>query len=165
VQFFGQFAEPLDPRRRVSLPDAIADAIGETALRRGLVVTRGFDHCLYLFTAIGWESVGARFASVFLKGLEARMLERLFLGSAVDLPLGARRRFTLPPELCEQAGLTDQALFLGAAARIEIWNPQRWNALKHPALERYEELGEAFGRLVRNRTRSSRLTHPDTGRA
>lgn len=148
VQFFGQYRQRLDARHRVILPQSFRDAIGEAELRKGLVLTRGFDRCLYLFPACTWKAIAAEFSSVLFKGLDARMLERLFVGEAVDLRADKLSRISLPGRFCEQAGVSGEVLFVGAAARMEIWDPARWDALEKPALERYEELAEAFHRLL-----------------
>jgi MraZ protein len=154
VRFFGQFLQRVDAKHRVAVPASFRQAIGEAQLRKGLVLTRGFDRCLYLFPAGAWDLVTGEFASVLFKGRDARMLERLFLGEAVELAADPAGRIVLPGPLRAMAGLGERALFLGASSRIEIWEPARWQALEKPAIERYEELAEAFHRLLHGRKKA-----------
>jgi len=147
----GQYHQALDARGRVLLPDSFRKAIGATELRKGLVATRGFDRCVYLFPARAWEAVVEGFSPLLLKGRDARRLERLFLGEAEELAVDRLGRIALPDRLRARAGLGGQALFIGAAARIEIWHPARWAGLEGSMRERYEELAEAFYRFFHRR--------------
>ncbi len=143
--FFGQYAARLDAQHRAALPRALRDAIGDAELRRGLVLTRGLDGCLWLFPASSWAATAAEVSSGLFRTAEARMLERLFFGGAVEVMPDAAGRIALPEALRERAGINGPVLFVGAAGRIEIWDPARWQALEAAAAGRYEELAEAAG--------------------
>jgi len=151
VRFFGQELQAVDARHRVAIPRSFREVAGAEVLRQGLIVARGFDHCLYLFPMRAWEAVAEEFARLFLKGREVRMLERLFFGQAVEVIPDSRGRILLPEPLRGRAGIGDEALFIGASARVEIWHPPRWAALEQSMRERYEELAEAFHRFFHAR--------------
>jgi len=142
VRLFGQFAQRLDAERRVSLPRAFRTAIGESELERGLMLARGLDGCIWLFTMAAWDAVVAELGQRVFASPEARMLERLFIGGAVEVSVDRLGRIPLPEGLCARAGIAGEALLIGAATRVEIWDPARWRALEEEALGRYEELAE-----------------------
>ncbi|HPD13887.1 MAG TPA: division/cell wall cluster transcriptional repressor MraZ [Planctomycetota bacterium] len=142
MRFFGQFAQRLDAERRVMLPKAFRAAIGESDLERGLMLARGLDGCIWLFTMGAWEAAVAELGQRVFASTEARMLERLFLGGAVAVSVDRLGRIPLPEGLCARAGITGEVLLIGAATRVEIWDPARWRALENEALGRYEELAE-----------------------
>lgn len=146
MRFFGQFPGQLDAKRRLTVPQAFRNSIGDSELRKGLVVTRGFDHCLWLFPASGWDTAAAELCRSVFSGADARMLERLFLGGAVEVSVDSQGRIELPPPLAERAGISDGAVFVGAGSRIEIWDAARWHSVQAEADSRFEELGEAFAR-------------------
>jgi MraZ protein len=147
--FFGAYDRPIDSRGRIELPQPFRDAIGADELRTGLVLTRGFDHCLFLFPVRSWERVLKKLRPLLFGGFDARMLERLLLAEAADVGTDSRGRFAVPPTLLSRAGLADDALLVGAADRIEIWDPTRWSAVSRSVDERYEDLAEAAAARLR----------------
>ncbi len=68
------------------------------------------------------------------------MLERLFLGSAVQAAVDRQGRVELPEALRKLAGINGQVLIVGVGARIELWAPARWQGIEAEAAGRYEEL-------------------------
>jgi len=151
LQLFGQFLQRLDAKHRVIVPRKLREAIGEAELRQGLVLTRGFDKCLFLFPVGLWEAVAAEFSSAHFTNLSARMLQRLFFSEAAVLEPDKLGRVLLPERLRALAGIDDEALFVGASNRIEVWSPDRWAALQEAHEKQYEELAEAFYRLLQGR--------------
>ena len=144
--FFGLCTQRLDATRRVMVPKAFRSAIGDDELCKGLVLTRGLDGCIWLFAREHWLAAVAELGARLFGSAEARMLERLFVGGAAEVTVDKSGRIPLPDHLCDRAGIGAQALFVGAARRIEIWNPERWRALEDEAARRYEELAEAVSR-------------------
>jgi MraZ protein len=147
--FFGAYDRPIDARGRIELPRAFREAIGADELRKGLVLTRGFDQCLFLFPVRSWERVLRKLCPLLFGGFDARMLERLLLAEAADVRTDRRGRLAVPPTLRSRAGLADGALLVGAADRIEIWDPTRWSAVSRSVDARYEDLAEAAAARLR----------------
>lgn len=146
VRFFGQFSHRLDARQRLALPPRLRAAIGEAELKRGLILTRGFDGCIWLFPQTAWEAAVGDLCRSCFSGQDARMFERLFVGGAVEVRVDRQGRIELPAGLRERAGIDGEALFVGIGARIEIWGKARWQAMQVQAEPRLEEIGEALGR-------------------
>jgi len=50
-------------------------------------------------------------------------------------------RVSLPKELCEHAGLKDEALFIGRGSRFQIWSPELYREHRGGAFERAKAKG------------------------
>jgi len=143
-RFIGQALAKLDKKHRVVLSRQFREAMGEDELRAGLVLTRGLDKCLFLFPASQWESVAAEIAGADFRSFNVRMLQRLFFSEAVQADPDKLGRILLPDRLRELAGITDQVLFIGAHNRVELWQPERWAALRDAHENQLEELAESL---------------------
>lgn len=140
MQLSGQFSQSLDAKHRLALPPALRRAIGDAELKAGLVLTRGLDGCLWALPASGWRAATAELCRSTFGSRDARMLERLFLGSAVQAAVDRQGRVELPEALRKLAGINGQVLIVGVGARIELWAPARWQGIEAEAAGRYEEL-------------------------
>ena len=87
-----------------------------------LTVTRHPDGCLLVYPRSIWEQRREQIASL---PYAARALQRLLLGSAVDLELDSAGRILIAPELRTAAGLERQVMLLGMGAHLEIWDSTR----------------------------------------
>jgi MraZ protein len=56
----------------------------------------------------------------------ARLLLRLFLGSAVELQAERSGLVAIPEELRQFAGLQDELVLVGQGDYFEIWAPELW---------------------------------------
>lgn len=148
MRFFGQHLQKVDSKHRVVVPQKFREAIGEAELRSGLFLTRGFDDCLFLFPASQWEEVAGKLSAGHFMAFDARMLQRLFFSEAVELFPDKLGRVVVPDRLRELAGIEDEALFVGAATRVEVWSPARWAKLKDAHDEEFEGLAEKMYRLL-----------------
>ena len=89
-------------------------------------MTQGFDRNLQVLTADAFRHVYRQAASLNSADPLARLLLRLFLGSAVELPQ-ARTSLAVPDNLKEYAGLQVNVLLVGQGDYFEIWAPDLWS--------------------------------------
>ncbi|NQT87581.1 division/cell wall cluster transcriptional repressor MraZ [bacterium] len=144
MRFYGQYPQKLDSKHRVVVPSRLRDAMGEEVHGR-LILTRGFDKCLFLFPASLWDEVSTEFAGSQFAGFDERMLQRLFFSKAIDVSTDKLGRILIPDMHRKLAGIEgDQVQFIGASNRIEIWSPERWATLEQAHEEQFEELAERF---------------------
>ena len=151
MRFFGQYLQRLDQKHRAVVPRRYRELIGEQELRNGLVLTRGFDDCLFLFPASLWEEMAEKLSAEHFMTFKARMLQRLLFSQAVEVVPDKVGRVMVPEHLRKVAGLEGEALFVGASNRIELWSPQRWAALTEAHDAQFEELAEEMYRLLQGR--------------
>ena len=137
-----------DAKRRPVVPQKFRDQVGEAELRKGLVVTPGFDRCLFLFPISLWEDVAGELGSAHFSSFDARTLQRLLLSQAMEVTPDKVGRISIPDPLRELAGMEDEVLFVGVWNRIELWNPSRWKAVTEAHQGQMEELAEKLYGLL-----------------
>ena len=92
------------------------------------MITKGQDHCLYVFTRDAFAELATKVASAPLTSESARVFQRnLFSGTDEQNP-DAQGRIAITPELRRYAGLTKDCVVIGAFTRAEIWDRRRGGA-------------------------------------
>jgi MraZ protein len=120
--FLGEFTHTLDDKGRLTIPSKFRDQ-----LERGLVVTRGLDECLFVFTHQDWESLTASMSEkLSFTQKSARDLARFFFAGAVDIVPDRQGRILIPSFLREYARLESEVVIIGVNTRVELWNPEKW---------------------------------------
>jgi MraZ protein len=120
--FLGTHFPKLDDKGRVILPAKFRDE-----LATGMVITRGQERCLYVFTQRAFETIHERIRQAPVNNKQARDFLRVFLsGANQDIPDG-QGRVTLPAGLREYAGLDRDLTVIGVGDRAEIWDTTAWN--------------------------------------
>jgi MraZ protein len=122
--FLGRFAHNLDAKGRLAIPARYRDALAE-----GVVLTRGIDRCLALYPLAAWRPLAEKVSALPLTDADARNFRRLVFAEAADLNLDGQGRILIPPDLRRYAGLEREALVIGVDTSIEIWSPERWQAV------------------------------------
>lgn len=121
--FLGTYSPKLDEKSRVILP---AKFHGE--LESGLVITRGQERCLYVFSTSEFESLHDRIRQAPVTSKQARDYLRLFLsGANAEVP-DSQHRITIPAQLRSYAGLGRDLTVIGAGNRAEIWDTAAWES-------------------------------------
>lgn len=119
--FLGTFSPRLDEKGRIILPAKFRDE-----LSHGLVVTRGQERCLYVFSRDEFETIHDRIRNAPITSKLSRDYLRVFLSGAHDETPDKQHRITLPATLREYAGLDRDLVVIGAGSRAEIWNAEAW---------------------------------------
>jgi MraZ protein len=118
----GTHTPKLDDKGRVILPAKFREDLGG-----GIVVTRGQERCLYVFSTAEFEAVHERIRQAPLSNKQARDFLRMFLsGASAEMP-DSQNRITIPPPLRAYAGLGKDLIVTGVGAHAEIWNADAWN--------------------------------------
>ena len=123
AMFLGEFEHTLDDKGRLAVP-----AKFRPALANGMVITRGLDTCLFVWTMEDWLVVADRLAQQSLMHPDVRRLQRLFFAGATDTAPDRMGRVLLPAFLREYAELRDAVVVVGLSNRIEIWSQIHWQA-------------------------------------
>jgi MraZ protein len=118
----GTHAPKLDEKGRVILPAKFRDE-----LQGGLVVTRGQDRCLFVFSAAEFALVHEKIRQAPVTSAEARNYLRVFLSGASDEQPDKQGRITIPAALRDYAGLGKDLVVIGVGTRAEIWDATAWN--------------------------------------
>lgn len=119
--FIGEYLHTLDPKNRISLPAKFRKDLGSS-----VVMTRGLDHCLFVYPKKAWAKEAEARAAYAGGTAAARGLARLFLAGAMEAEVDAVGRVLIPDHLKSFASLTTKAVIAGVASRIEIWDEAAW---------------------------------------
>lgn len=121
--FLGTFTPKLDDKGRLILPAKFRDELSE-----GLVITRGQERCLYVFSEQEFADMHERIRRAPITSKQGRDYLRVFLSGAHAETPDKQSRVTIPAALREYAGLDKELAVIGAGTRAEIWDAEAWQA-------------------------------------
>lgn len=140
--FIGEYKHNLDDKGRLAIP-----AKFRTILKKGAVVTKGLDNCLFLYSKEQFEKIAAKFAALPISQAKARAFTRHMLAGAMDVDFDNQGRVTLPEYLREFSGLKKNIIIAGLYNHLEIWNETAWNKYKGEAEKNSNAIAEELGDL------------------
>lgn len=120
--FLGTYAPKLDDKGRIILPAKFWDELAS-----GVVITRGQERCLYVFSQREFETLHEKIRQAPVTSKQARDFLRLFLSGANQETPDKQHRVTIPAGLRAYAGLDRELTVIGAGNRAEIWDTEAWN--------------------------------------
>ena len=124
--FLGEYDHALDERGRVTLPRKIRQELGE----RELVVSRGFDACIFGFDKESWEKEATKQLEAPVTEEKARAIRRYMFAGAEKVEVDKLGRILLPALLKEYAKIGRDVMVIGAGDHIEIWDKANWEEYK-----------------------------------
>ncbi len=95
----------------------------------GMVLTRGFEGCVYIFPINEWQRIENAVDELPLNDKAGRDFMRFFYSGASKLRLDNQSRISIPQTLRAYATLEGDVVVTGAPKRLELWNVDRWNAI------------------------------------
>lgn len=119
----GEYRHTLDSKKRLSLP-----AKFRTELGRGVVITRGLDTCLFLYSKRSWRSIVQKLEKLPMGETHARGMARFLLAGATELEIDSAGRILIPDFLKDFGNLKSSVVLAGVVDRVEIWNERSWEA-------------------------------------
>lgn len=119
--FLGEYLHTFDSKNRISLPSKFRKELG-----RVVVVTRGLDRCLNVYSRKAWEKEARSYATDVNGSAARRGLARLFLAGSFEAEVDRTGRVLIPENLKSFASLADRAVIAGVADRVEIWEEGAW---------------------------------------
>ena len=135
--FFGTYTPKLDDKGRLILPAKFRDQ-----LAGGLMVTRGQEHCLYVWPQDEIARITDRLREAPVSNKATRDYVRMFSSAASDETPDKQGRITIPPKLREWASLGKDVVVIGAMTRLEIWDEAAWNSYSEGHEESFAELSD-----------------------
>ncbi|SHJ35434.1 division/cell wall cluster transcriptional repressor MraZ [Hespellia stercorisuis] len=117
----GEFNHSIDDKGRLIIPAKLREELGES-----LVICKGLEGCLFVYSQDEWESFVDKLETLPLMNKAARTFKRYFFGSASDSTFDKQGRVLIKPELREAAGLEKDVVLVGVQDHVEIWDKARW---------------------------------------
>ena len=115
--FLGTHEPKLDEKGRLILPARFRDELAE-----GLVITKGQERCLYVFTAAEFALITERLRQAPVTQKNSRDYLRVMFAGAHDGVPDNQGRVTIPAGLRTYATLEKNCVVIGANTRLEIWD-------------------------------------------
>ncbi|HYD93608.1 MAG TPA: division/cell wall cluster transcriptional repressor MraZ [Candidatus Paceibacterota bacterium] len=119
--FIGEYRHTFDAKNRISLPAKFRKDLGNS-----VVVTRGLDKCLFIYSKSAWKQEAAKFAQHSTGSAAGRGLARLTLAGAAEADVDSAGRILVPDYLKSFAKLKEKTVIAGVMDRVEIWDEKAW---------------------------------------
>ena len=138
----GEYKHSIDSKKRLSLPAKFRKEIG-----KNMVITRGFDNCLYVYPVTEWKKVADKLRNLSMGQATTRGFTRFMLSGAIDVSFDSLGRILVPDFLKEFAGLKSKVTVVGINDHIEIWNDKAWDQYKKRIEKQADVLAEKLGEI------------------
>jgi MraZ protein len=138
--FIGEYRHTFDSKNRISLPAKFRKELGKS-----VVVTRGFDRCLFVYPMSAWKKQSERIAAHSMGNAAGRGLARLLLAGAVEADVDTSGRILIPDYLKSFAALTEKGVVAGVNDRVELWDEKAWTMYTKAIEKNADEYAESLG--------------------
>lgn len=136
----GEYTHTLDSKKRVSLP-----AKFRTLMGKKVVVSKGLDHCISVYTPKEWERVMNELPRSIQS--DQRSFKRFMTSGASEVVLDSLGRILVPDFLKNYAKLKTKVILTGVGDHIEIWDEKTWKSYREKVENSAETLAEKLGEI------------------
>ena len=119
--FLGTYTPRMDDKGRVTLPARYRETFAPCVM-----IVRGQDHCLYLFTPDGFDDFAEEAINAPITDERARGYQRYMLSNTDDQRPDTQGRISIPARMRDYAGLTKDVVIAGVGKRMEVWDAAEW---------------------------------------
>lgn len=118
----GEYHHNIDEKGRLTLPAKFREELGEE-----VIVTRGLEECLFLYTKTEWDKIMSKLEKLPFTKKDARSFMRFFLSGATATVFDKQGRINITSPLISYANLDHECVIVGVGDRLEIWDLDKWN--------------------------------------
>jgi MraZ protein len=137
----GEHEHTLDDKNRLTLPAKLREQLGAD-----VVVSRGLDGCLYVYSQTEWARLAERVGSLDPFSREARTMQRWFFASGSDAELDKQGRMVIPATLLTNAGIGREVTVAGVYDHLEIWDRAAWREQQQTVEGSAEDVAERLAK-------------------
>ena len=121
--FLGSYEPSFDKSsRRIALPKKIREYLATSEI----ILSLGFEKCIFGFDTQAWEKESAKQLAEPLTNPSARAIRRFFFSAAQPVTLDDQGRFVIPSNLLAYAQIK-KPIIIGAGDHFEIWDTDAWH--------------------------------------
>lgn len=120
--FLGEYFHSIDERGRLALPKKIRTEISGSEL----VLARGFEICILVYTRADWERETGKELQLPISDGRGREIKRYLFSGAELVEMDKVGRVLIPQLLKNYAGIQKEVAVLGAGDHFEVWKPKTW---------------------------------------
>lgn len=121
----GEYTHTIDDKKRLAMPKKFVSELGKK-----IVITRGLDGALFVYSAKQWAVIAKRLQGLSLTSSDSRGFNRFMLSGAAECEIDSAGRVLIPDYLKTFAQLEEKVVVAGVADRVEFWDEKRWGAYK-----------------------------------
>lgn len=135
----GEYTHKIDEKGRISLPAKFRKEVGKK-----IIITRGLDNCLFIFTMKEWTKLSTELSSNPWLKADTRAFNRRIFGGATEVDIDKVGRMLIPEFLKNEGELKgeSEAVLVGVDNRIELWNSKTWSEYKNITDKKADEIAE-----------------------
>jgi len=142
IQLFrGIFHNSMDDKGRVSIPARFREQI-KSEHETPMVLTLGFDQCLFLYPMDAWKKIEEKLSSLDTLNAEVRQFQRTIMKASDEVDMDQQGRIVVSPVLRKEAGLGKNVVIVGMLHRIEIWDKEKYEGYHAQTSQSLELLGQ-----------------------
>ena len=135
--FIGEYKHTIDEKGRVAVPVKFRGKLSE-----GVVITRGLDNCLFVYSLTEWDKIAQQLADMPLSQTNARAFSRLMLAGAMEAEIDRQGRIIIPNYLRSFASISKNVVMAGLYNRIEVWDEKNWQEYQKKNESEVENIAE-----------------------
>jgi MraZ protein len=140
----GEYRNTLDEKGRIMFPVRLRSELSGSVL----VLTRGIDRCLWLFSPEQWKILSDKvMESASLFQSQSRSVLRRLIAPAQEVEIDKTGRVSIPQSLREFAGLDKECVFLGINKYFELWDSEEYNKYLGESEADFREATEGLGNI------------------
>ena len=137
--FIGEYAHNIDKKGRIIIPAKFREAFAGH-----LIVSKGLDGCLNLYTMEQWNKLMQQVMSLPNTKRETRLYKRNLAAKASECEVDNQGRILIPSNLVKEADLIKECFVIGTGNIVEIWSKERWDAYNDEHSDDFEEVAETL---------------------
>ena len=137
VMLMGEYHHNIDEKGRIIIPSRLRDELGDN-----VIVTRGLDDCLFLYSMDEWSLLVSKLKSLPFTKRDARNFSRMFLSGATGCLFDKQGRVKISSSLIDYASLNHECVIIGVNDRIEIWAKEKWDKFICESTNEFSDLAD-----------------------
>ena len=134
IMLMGEFHHNIDEKGRLIIPSKFRSELGER-----LIITKGLDKCLFVYSGTEWNKVMQKVDSLQFTKKNVRAFERTFIGGASIIEFDKQGRINITSPLVHYANIQKECVIIGVNERLEIWGLEEFDKYM---MESEESLGD-----------------------
>ncbi len=138
----GEYRHAIDDKRRVALPAKFRRTLGKK-----LVITRGLDSCLFVFSEKQWRVIVEKLNRLSVGQADSRAFGRYLFAGAAEVDVDQLGRILVPSELATHARLTTKLVLIGVNDRCELWDEATWDTYRAGVEKEADTVAEKLGAI------------------
>ena len=119
--FTGEYHYKVDDKGRVPMPAKFREE-----LKGGMVLARGFEKCVVIYTMAQWKKLSEKQAIEGPGPSDSRRINRYMFARSFEAEMDSQGRIALPAPLREHGGITNAVAVVGLNTNLEIWSKDNW---------------------------------------